>query len=293
MFNAHVRDNLGVLKVTRDDAGRLPALSSPYVADLSPANLTGLARVDQDNAFTAGRSAFSGSARVVLPVGANKYQDLGGGLRLGVWIEGTALHHIAQDQTTEYAYVGTFVAHQAGAKAGSVWVEGTAQLHYIDANLDERFCLSTQSGHSDSAARAGSAWVETFVHWIRETGTLERVGHGDTAHSDGTVHSDAAHSDSHGDAHSDTAHSDTAHSDVAHVDQTHVDMSHGDHSDGPGHHGDTPHSDTSHIDTPHLDHAHGDTSHADTHNDVAHSDVAHDDHGDHGDAAHADGPGVV
>jgi hypothetical protein len=41
-LNAHIRDNLNILKVSIDDTGKVRALSSSYLADLSGANQTGL-----------------------------------------------------------------------------------------------------------------------------------------------------------------------------------------------------------------------------------------------------------
>ncbi len=315
MFNAHIRDNLNVIKTTRNDAGRILGLSSATLADLDGANVTGLARVASGNAFTAARSRFQGTATFVLPVGADKYEDLGGGLRRGNWVEGDYLHHISADQTTERQFLGEFVSTPAGAVHGSLWVEGD-YLHYIDADGDERRCWTQNAGavHSDTGAIPGSAWVETYVHWIREGGTTEIPGHADVAHSDGIIHvdvhddvahvdhphNDAAHLDGHGDWHDDVAggwaHSD-AHGDVP---DTHSDL-HLDIGEGEGHfdaHNDSgdPHTDT-HSDLPiHQDvhdDAHNDSAHSDNpHTDQVHDDT-HDDHGDHGDVVHTDQPTVV
>jgi hypothetical protein len=291
MLNAHLRDNLEVLKVTRDSVGRVSGLNSGTLADLSAANVTGLARPGAANSFTAGRTRFTGAvARCVIPVGANKYEDLGAGLRRGVWVEGDYLHHIASDQTTEWRYLGSYVSTPAGAVEGSVWIEGE-YLHYIDADGDERRCLSVgMPGHADAAAVAGSWWVEVYQHWIHGAGTNEVPGHADVSHSDvATVHtdthSDVAHQDSHGDVGFSDSHGDS-HNDVAHQDFAHDD-----------------HFDLAEI-PKHVDIAHGDLAHNDTHSD-SHSDVAHDDdhsdshtdthtdHGDHGDVSHSDQPTVV
>lgn len=282
MLNAHFRDNLLVLKTVRNSVGRLTDLSSATLADLSSSNLTGLARAASGNNFTAATSRFTSAARIVLPVGADKFDDLGGGLRRGIWVEGDYLHHISSDQTTEWRYLGEYVSTPAGALAGSVWVEGD-NLHYIDASGLERRCSSTASGHTDSPAMAGSCWVETYVHWVREAGAVEKPGHADIAHSDGTDHNDT-HSDvAHSDSHSDVGHSDS-HSDVAH-DDFHGDE-HEDHTDGfpVFDHTDT-HSDVAHSDT------HSDVSHGDGHSD-AHSD-SHTDHSDHGDVVAQNQPVVV
>lgn len=286
MMNAHLRDNLLILQTTRNSAGRLTEISSTTVADLSGANVTGLALVGSGNAFTS-TTSFTETSRVVLPVGADKYEDLGGGLRRGFWVEGNYLHHIASNQTTEWRYLGTYVSTPVGAVPGSVWIEGD-NLHYIDASGLERRCAPTSSGHSDVAAIGGSCWVETYVHWVRESGSLEKPGHADVAHADGTDHYDT-HSDvAHGDSHSDIGHADS-HGDVAH-DDSHADA-HGDETppEHPEEHTDTPHSDE-----------HGDSSHADSHSDIEHGDGhadvhsdAYSDHSDHGDVVAQNQPTVV
>jgi hypothetical protein len=292
MFNAHIRDNLLVLKVSRDDLGRVSELSSATLADLSASNLTGLAKPGAGNSFTAGTTRFQSTARCVLPVGADKYEDLGGGNRRGLWVEGDYLHHIASNQTTEYRYLGEYVSTPAGADPGSCWIEG-AYLHYIDADGDERRCQSAGAtgAHTDTGALPGSAWVETYVHWIAETGGAEQPGHGDVAHSDGTVHNDTHSDTAHSDAHSDSGHADS-HGDDAHVDDGHVDDAHVDetHHDGG----------TTHDDIPHGDEPHGDDAHADSHTDAAHSNThsdshgdTHADHSDHGDVAAQSQPTVV
>lgn len=296
MMNAHLKANLDVLKVTRNDLGRISGLSSSTLADLSAANVTGLARPGSGNAFTA-RNRFLDAARFVLPVGADKFEDLGGGLRRGPWVEGDYLHSIASDQTTERRWLGVYVSTPAGAVPGSVWVEGT-DLHYIDADGDERYCrMAGTSGHSDSVAVAGSAWVETFVHWIKEGGTVEQVGHADVTHADGTIHIDDHFDTAHSDVHGDHSHGDD-HGDggggggVPHGDDAHGDESHSDAGSVPKQtHTDVPHNDTPHGDTPHDD------SHTDTHTDQAHVDIAHDDghndHADHGDVEAQNQPTVV
>lgn len=252
MANAHIRDNLLVLKTARGDDGRFLALSAAVLADLSAATVTGIARAAQANAFTAGRTRMVATSRLVLPVGADKWTGTKGVDARGLWVEGDYLHHIASDSTTEWRYLGTYVSTPGGgALPGSFWIEGE-EAHYIDADGDERFCRTTESGHSDASAFAGSLWVETYTHWLREAGTLERVGHADVTHSDHSDHQD--HTD----------HGDTG--------------PHDDHSD----HGDSPHLDV-HVD-------HNDGGHADIHNDHSdnsntHDDTGpHDDHDDHSDA---------
>ena len=71
LLNAQIRDNLLILKTPINDSGKLIALSSSYVADLSAASLTGIPLLAGDNAWT-GENDFSASGgRVVLPVGAD------------------------------------------------------------------------------------------------------------------------------------------------------------------------------------------------------------------------------
>jgi hypothetical protein len=254
-FNEHIRDNLLVLKTTRDSNGRIYAISSSYFASLDPANLTGLASLSAaTNSFTSGRTRFIGTSRLIVPVGADKYFGTKGFDAAGIWVEGDYLHHIADDRATEWRYLGTYVSTPAGAVPGSLWVEqpsGEASaLHYIDADGDERFCRSTAAGHSDAVALAGSLWIETYTHWIRDTGVVERVGHADVVHGDAVTHNDHSdHSDS--GPHSDsTAHDDSTnhldHSDAEgfpfHIDTTFHD-DHADHSDSGPHTDSTSHTD--------------------------------------------------
>lgn len=75
MLNTHLRDNLNILKTSLDSNGKLTALSSSYLADLSGANLTGVVKTASANTYTAGVQNFNGGAtvRVVIPVGADKW----------------------------------------------------------------------------------------------------------------------------------------------------------------------------------------------------------------------------
>lgn len=74
-LNEQIRDNLAHLKLALDSAGKIVALSSTYLADLSGANLTGVAKLAADNDYTAGVQDFSAGSttRVVLPIGADKW----------------------------------------------------------------------------------------------------------------------------------------------------------------------------------------------------------------------------
>ena len=74
-LNEQIRDNHTHLKLLVNDAGKIPILSSTYVADMSGANLTGVARLALANSFTAGVHNFNGGsgARLVLPVGSDRW----------------------------------------------------------------------------------------------------------------------------------------------------------------------------------------------------------------------------
>ena len=74
-LNEQIRDNQTHLKLLVDDDGKIPILSSTYVADLSGVNLTGVARLAQANSFTAGVHNFNGGSgtRLVLPVGSDRW----------------------------------------------------------------------------------------------------------------------------------------------------------------------------------------------------------------------------
>lgn len=270
MLNEQIRDNLAVLKVTRDSFGRFSELSSATVADLSAANLTGLA-VAGANVFTA-RNRWLGAGRLVVPVGADKWTGTKGVDAAGVWVEGDYLHHIAADKTTEYRWLGSSLgAPGGGARPGSLWIEG-AHLHYIDESGVERYAYSLgTSGHSDAMARAGSLWVETFVHGIGESGLTEYPFHADVLHGDATPHGDStSHTDS--GPHSDsTTHVDygAGHLDYTAPYQDHNDafypgthLDHTDHSDYNDHTDHSDHADTGpHYDSyPHTDH----TDHSDS-----------------------------
>lgn len=74
-LNVDIRDNLTFLKLLVDADGRIPALNSTYLANLSGANLTGVLLLAGANDFSAGVQNFNGgaSSRLVIPVGADKW----------------------------------------------------------------------------------------------------------------------------------------------------------------------------------------------------------------------------
>jgi hypothetical protein len=266
MFNAHVRDNHGILKTPFSDLGRLLGLNTATVDNLSGLNVTGLMPVGSANNYTAGRQRLTGTALMRLPVGADKWFGTKGVDAAGIWVEGDYLHNISSDHSTEWRFLGVVVSSPGVSFAGFFWIEGSF-AHYIDADGDERLVDSSQTLHSDSGAQSGSLWVETYVHWIRATSGTEQIGHADVTHGDHNDHADHTdHNDTgpHGDSdvHTDTGspHNDSPgthidHTDVGHADVPAVHSDHTDHTDHDDHtdtgtHGDSnPHSDS----TPHTD----------------------------------------
>jgi hypothetical protein len=71
IMNTHIRDNELLLKTPYSDLGRIPALSSTYVHDLSATSLTGLVQLGSNNAFV-GKQKFA-AAYLCVPVGADKW----------------------------------------------------------------------------------------------------------------------------------------------------------------------------------------------------------------------------
>lgn len=277
-FNEQIRDNLTVLKTSIGDDGRFLGLTSAYLADLSGVNLTGdFSKPGQANTFTAGRTRLIGTARLVVPVGTDKFDGASGNKTPGsMWVEGNYLHWVDSDSPgNEWRYLGASLgAPGGGALAGSVWVEGN-DIHYIDASAVERKVVYIgPTKHGDASAIPASLWVESnYIGWIVEGGSAEYEGHQDQAaqsHQD-NPHYDAGHADSHTDNHSDDAHQDdhtdghadthADHQDYGHADvhadnhyDTHTDVAYSDsHSDS---HSDSPHADSTysdHLDTPHYD----------------------------------------
>jgi hypothetical protein len=75
LMNEQVRDQMIHLKIAVDNDGKIPELSSTYLADLSGLNLTGIVKLANDNDFSDGVQDFSAGAgtRLVLPVGSDKW----------------------------------------------------------------------------------------------------------------------------------------------------------------------------------------------------------------------------
>jgi hypothetical protein len=263
-FNQQLRDDLNTLKNPIDANAKLVALDAAHLADLNGLNLTGLAVVAAGNTFTAGKSAFA-DGRVRLPVGADKYAGSAGAKVPGsVWIEGDHFHHVS-DEGDEWRYLGNLIGAVGVGLAGYVWIEGP-YLHYIDADGDERIVVTTVALHTDASAQAGSVWVETYPHWIQESGTQEYQGHADVSHTDHGDHDEVGN----------PVH--TNHNDHDNFSEPHQDFD--DHGDGG-----FPHSDfldhQDHIDGVHVDlNPHGDFN---DHTDFSNPHQDHDDHDNHQD----------
>lgn len=74
-LNEQLRDNLLHLKIALDDDGKIPALTSTYLANLSGTALTNVAKLAANNDFTDGVNDFGGGSgsRLVVPVGADRW----------------------------------------------------------------------------------------------------------------------------------------------------------------------------------------------------------------------------
>lgn len=73
-LNAQIRDNQLILKTPLDSNGKITAISSTYFASLDGSNITNVAKSGSANDWTAGKQNFNaGTAKVVLPVGADKW----------------------------------------------------------------------------------------------------------------------------------------------------------------------------------------------------------------------------
>jgi hypothetical protein len=74
-LNQQIRDNLLLLKTSvHTTSGKIIALSSSYLSNLSGANLTGVMRTVNGNSVSSGTHSFnSGNGRVVIPVGSDKW----------------------------------------------------------------------------------------------------------------------------------------------------------------------------------------------------------------------------
>jgi hypothetical protein len=132
-------DDLNVLKVSRDALGRVPAFDSAHFADLTPPPDLAPGLVTGGNTYTVGKQDYGAgpTMRFVVPVGADMWADLGGGVRAGVWVEGTELHWIGEMPTpapghNEYRRSGSVIALPGTKVPGSMWID-SAYIFYVDA----------------------------------------------------------------------------------------------------------------------------------------------------------------
>jgi hypothetical protein len=265
-FNEQIRDNLTVLKTPFDNSGKVAEISTTYFASVDGTSLTDVAKVGSANTFTTGNTNFNAGSgtRLVAPVGTDRFDGSAGNKTAGsLWVEGADLHWVDASKN-EWAFTGTSNGSPGGgALPGSIWAHSSGNgLHYIDASGVDRIVTGT-AGHSDAGAVAGSLWVQgSYLYFVPASpnayqchlDTHANAGHvnshSNVAHND--VHSNVAHSDiAHGDAHQDSAHGDvnftpshtnTAHSDVAHTD-SHTDVPHTNSHANAGHadsHNDKP-----------------------------------------------------
>lgn len=194
-----------------------------------------------------------------------------------VWVQGDYLH-FAASTTTNYRYLGTYVANRSPGIAGSIWIDG-ANLRYLDSANNERYlplgAASTPGGVT--SAINGSVWIENNrLNSVEGSTKQKREYHVDVAHTDiftdAPDHDDVAFSNvPHGDDYIDT-HTDT--SNFVQFFNSHGDIQHWDDSEYYieflNSHSDTPsfydhydgsqniHTDISHGDQVHFDVAHGD-----------------------------------
>ena len=85
-----------------------------------------------------------------------------------LWVSGNYLH-FTPTTTTQYRYLGTLVAARAGAIAGSIWLDSTANvIKYIDSTGNERSlpqgALTTPTGIA--SAVTGSLWIDNATSRI-------------------------------------------------------------------------------------------------------------------------------
>ena len=262
LFNAHIRDNMLILKTPFSDDGKVRAIDATCFASLAGTNLTGVGKLAAANTWTAGKQNYNAGAttRVIIPT-----LDVTGAAAGSMAVEGDYLHYMSAT-AVEWRWLGADVGLQAGSIPGSIWIDDDGMLHYIDDSSHERQCYSNSTPHTDANAVSGSLWIEgDYMHWVYTSGA-EKLGHYNVAHVDGNPHTDD-------------------HDDVAHVN-----IAYGDSGGGP--HGDTY---TDHDDSPYYVHEHGDWD--DVHVDTPHDDHAHDDwddeHTHHGDTAYIDLPVLV
>jgi len=150
-----------------------------------------------------------------------------------VWVQGDYLH-FTPTTTTNYRYLGTYVAYRSTGIAGSIWIDG-ANLRYLDSANNERYLplgsASTPGGVT--SAINGSVWIENNrLNSVEGSTKQKREYHTDIAFSD-------------------TYFSDTPFGNFSHLDETDIGIGFGNYaafSNNPAH------SDSSFGDTVHQDH---------------------------------------
>jgi hypothetical protein len=136
-----------------------------------------------------------------------------------IWVEDQYLH-FCPTTTTEYRYIGSYIANRPSGLVGSIWIDGE-NLRYLDSNKDERTLpLGTASTPTGvSSAINGSVWIENNrLNSIEGTVKQKREYHTDQSFSDHLDHTDCVHSDN---AHLDNY---TNHSDFSTIPGLHVDQ---------------------------------------------------------------------
>ena len=143
-----------------------------------------------------------------------------------VWVQGDYLH-FAASTTTNYRYLGTFVAYRSTGIAGSIWIDA-ANLRYLDSTKNERYLpLGAASAPAGVASAInGSVWVENNrLNSVEGSTKQKREYHVDVAHQDSHYdvdHDDVAfsnialtsiHTDNHSDGHYDVSFENT-HGDI-------------------------------------------------------------------------------
>jgi hypothetical protein len=167
LMNAHLRDNLNVLKVPINDSGKIIALSSTYLADLSGANLTGLPapRVNlfQDAAAHQGTSTGE--------TDASTYTLPGGTLAA----DGDVIYGYIKGKTAAGTSTRTIKLYWNGASVGThttaiascpwlyeFWIQrlsGTTQL------ITTRFTGGVSTTPTLNSATPTTAMSSVMTHW--------------------------------------------------------------------------------------------------------------------------------
>lgn len=102
-----------------------------------------------------------------------------GAIRGSVWVDGSALHYISDNQT-EWAGTGTAVDTPSDAVVGSCYLNSaTDEIYYIDASGVRRALQATSLGAKPAGAVQGSMWVAQDqvtgrqLEWAGATNTFQ------------------------------------------------------------------------------------------------------------------------